>query len=281
MSSLLPQKRFRVKQGWRIFFSFMLALITTLLAVACVFSFTLFSQDYLLNHMEKSSYYSNTALILREQYADYGLPAGIEDSFFDTAIDEDTLYRHIRGAVKAAYSGQEYTIDTEALKDDLYQKLLAYADEKGVTATEEIKDNLSHLGDLCISAYTKQANQTLLRMLGQYTHRYRTFLWTGIGVLAMLDLLCLVMIYRLSSLPHRAIRCWNSGFLGAAIMLTAVPAWLYLSKGVERLGITSPSLYPLMVSYTNTLFLSFVICGAVIAVAVWTVGVIGVHMLKR
>ena len=64
-------------------------------------------------------------------------------------------------------------------------------------------------------------------------------------------------------------------------MLVAVPAWLYLSKGVERLGITSRSLYPLMVSYTNSLFVSFIVCGAVIAVAVCSVGVIGTHILKR
>lgn len=281
MSSSRLKKRFSSRQWWRYVFAFMLALITALLAMACVFSATLFSQDYLLNHMEKSDYYSHTSLVLREQYADYGLPAGIEDAFFDTAIDEDILYRHIRSAVKASYAGQEYVIDTVPLKDDLYQKLLTYADEKGVTVTDEIQNNLSHLSDLCISAYTKQANQTLLRMLGQYTHRYQTALWIGIGVLAALDVLCMVMVYRLSTLSHRAIRCWNSGFLGAAIMLTAVPAWLYLSKGVERLGITSPSLYPLMVSYTNSLFLSFLVCGAVIAVAVCSVGIIGVHMLKR
>lgn len=269
------------RKGWRCFFSFLLALTTVLLTTSCVFAATLFRQDYLLGHMEKSSYYPNTTRVLREQYADYGLPAGIEESFFDNAIDEDALYRHIRGAINAAYAGETYTIDTVALKDALYQKLLTYADEKGVKVTKQIQTNLSHLSDLCISAYQKQANQALLRMLGQYTHQFRTALWIAIGILAAMEGLCLWMIFRLSTLPHRALRYCNSGWLGAAIMLAAVPAWLYLSKGVERLGITSRSLYPLMVSYTNSLFMSFIVCGTVIAVAVCSVGVIGTHILKR
>lgn len=269
------------RKGWRYFFSFLLALTTVLLTTSCIFAATLFRQDYLLGHMEKSNYYANTVRVLREQYADYGLPAGIEESFFDTAIDEDTLYRHIRGSVKASYAGETYTIDSAALKDALYQKLLSYAETKGVKVTGQIQTNLSHLSDLCIGAYQKQANQALLRMLGQYTHRLHNVLWAGIGILAVMELLCLLMIFRLSTLPHRALRYGNSGWLGAAIMLIVVPAWLYLSKGVERLGITSRSLYPLMVSYTNSLLFSFVLCGIVIVVAVCSVGVIGTHILKR
>ena len=231
--------------------------------------------------MENNRYYENTVVVLREQYADYGLPAGIEESFFDDVIDEDILYRHIRASVKAAYAGQEYVMDTASLKDNLYQKLLTYAETKNVDITKDIQDSLSHLSDLCISAYKKQADQVLLRMLGQAAHRFRTPLLIGVGVLSFLGVICLIMIWKLSSLSHRAIRFWNAGFLGASVMLIALPAWLYFSKGVERLGITSPALRPLMISYANALFMAFLVCGIVIAIAVFTLGIIGVHLLKR
>lgn len=265
----------------RCLFTFLTALFTTLLVTMCIFAGTLCSESYLLNHMEKSQYYQKAVQVLKEQYAAYGLPAGIEESFFASAVDEDTLYLDIRGAVKASYAGENYTIDAKALSKNLNDRLLAYAKQKGASITDEVKTNLSHLSDLCIEAYKKQADQSLLRMLGQYTSRYRTIVWVGIGGLALLDILCLVMLFRVSSYAHRAVRSVNSACLGAAIMLIAYPAWLYSSGGVERLGITSPSLYALMVSYTNSLFTAFIISGAVLAVTVITVGIIGVKLVKR
>lgn len=265
----------------RCLFTFLTALFTALLVTVCIVSGTLCNESYLLNHMEKSQYYPKAAQVLQDQYAAYGLPAGIEESFFASAIDEDRLYLDIRGAVKASYAGSTYTMDKKSLSKTLYNQLLDYADKKGASITDEVKTNLTHLSDLCIEAYQKQADQSLLRMLGQYTHRYRTIAWAGIGILALLDAICILMIFRLSDYRHRALRSLNSACLGAAVMLTAYPAWLYTSGGVERLGITSPSLYALMVSYTNSLFAAFLISGVVLAVTVITVGIIGVKLVKK
>lgn len=263
------------------FFAFLAALFTTLLVAVCIVAGTLCNESYLLNHMEKSQYYHKAAQVLTDQYAAYGLPAGIEESFFESAIDEDTLYLDIRGMVKASYTGTTYTIDKKALSQTLYNQLLAYAEKKGGSITDQVKTNLTHLSDLCIEAYQKQADQSLLRMMGQYTYRFRTVAWAGIAVLVLLDVLCIAMIFRLSAFPHRALRSLNSACLGAGLMLIAYPAWLYLSGGVERLGITSPSLYALMVSYTNSLFSAFLISGAVLIVTVITVGIIGVKLVKK
>lgn len=265
----------------RCLFTFLAALFTALLVTMCIFAGTLCSESYLLNHMEKSQYYQKAVQVLKDQYTAYGLPAGIEESFFASAVDEDTLYLDIRGAVKAAYAGKNYTIDSKALSKKLNDRLLDYAEQKGASITDEVKTNLSHLSDLCIEAYKKQADQSLLRMLGQYTYRYRTVVWAGIGVLVLLDILCLIMLFRVSSYAHRAVRGVNSACLGASVMLIAYPAWLYSSGGVERLGITSPSLYALMVSYTNSLFTAFIISGVVLVITVITVGIIGVKLVKR
>lgn len=271
----------QIKFWTRYFFAFLMALLTALLALCGVAVATVCSEDYMLQRMEDTDYYDNVAAILQDQYAALGLPAGIEESFFESAIDKEELYRDIHRAVDSAYGGQAYTVDKAALERALYQRFEGYADEKGAELTAETEESLRYLAKLCIEKYTAQANHTLPRTIGRYAGQAAPYLWGVIAFLAVMILLCGFMVYRLSDLPHRAIRLWNSSLLGAAVMLLVMPGWLYLSKGVEQLGITSRSLKPLLITYANDIFTSLLICGAVIVVTVLTVGLIGVHQVKK
>ncbi len=264
-----------------VFFSFMTALLTALLVMAAILSSTLFSSDYMLQRMEETAYYENTAAVLRRDYAAYS--GGLDDDFFETAIDEEQLFRDIRKSTQAAYNGVSYTPDKQALIDTLYQKMEAYALQKGLTLTKEDKTGLRGLASHYIGQkYLPLANQPILREVGRTAHSLQSYLWMAMAVLAALIGLCLWMIYRLRApYPHRAIRAWGSGFSGAAVMLLGFPSWLYLSEGVNRLAVTSAALKSLAVSYINNILTATIITGGVLLGLVLTVGIIVEHILKK
>ncbi|MGI6264623.1 MAG: hypothetical protein ACOYJY_04050 [Acutalibacteraceae bacterium] len=266
---------------WRWIFGFLAALLTALTATVCILTATLCSEDFLLRQMDASDYYHNAAAVVREQYVNLGIPAGIPAAVFDDAVDADRLYLDIKTAVDAHYAGQDVELDKASLIDGLYQKFVRYANSRQIAITGEVDQGLEHLSELCVSAYVKQADHPVLRMLGRYAGRFRATGWLIAVGLAALAAVCYWMIWRLSRLKHQAVRRWNASLLAASWMLLLAPGAVYLSRGVDKLGVTSLSLRPLMITYVDKVLTTFLITGGVMTVAVITVGMIAVHLIKK
>ena len=263
------------------FLSFLLCLCVFFMSVAVLLGVTLFNGNYMLNQFASSYYYSNIAGEIREQYAAYGLPGGIEESFFDEVIDENALYHDISQSVEAAYAGDTYALDTIGIKTDLYQKLVDYATAKQIPVDETLQESLSHLADLCVESYVARVNNPYLLKLGEIAHRLaRVPLIAGIVCFLIAGGL-FVFLYFLHQWKHRPIRYLQYALIGSGLMLLILPAAALISGKVQNLGITSPALFKMMTSYVNNVLWAFVYTGLGWILIAGTVGWIVYKMVKQ
>ena len=231
------------------FLSFLISLLVFFLALMLTAVATVGSENFMNSMYEKGEFYRYVTEEIRDEYVNLGIPGGVQEDFFDDAIDEATLYRDVTGQIAAAYRGKSYTVDEQAHKDFLYAKLVQYAEEKDIALTDDVTAGLNHMADLCVEVYTKSVSNVFILQIGKLANRF------------------------LAPLKHRPVRYLQYSVIASSLMLIIVPLIALLSNFSARLNISAPSLYHLVNAYIFHLLLSLVLTGvglAVIGLAILT-----------
>ena len=255
------------------FISFLISLLVFFLALMLTAVATVGSENFMNSMYEKGEFYRYVTEEIRDEYVNLGIPGGVQEDFFDDAIDEATLYRDVTGQIAAAYRGKSYTVDEQAHKDFLYAKLVQYAEEKDIALTDDVTAGLNHMADLCVEVYTKSVSNVFILQIGKLANRFLAPLLTASGVLIFLIACLIFFLFRLHRWKHRPVRYLQYSVIASSLMLIIVPLIALLSNFSARLNISAPSLYHLVNAYIFHLLLSLVLTGvglAVIGLAILT-----------
>ena len=254
-----------VRTAVSFFLSFLISLLVFFLTLLLIAIATVGNENFMNTMYEKGEFYRYVTEEIREEYVNLGIPGGVQEDFFDDAIDEATLYRDVTGQIAAAYRGESYTVNEQAHKDFLYEKLVQYAAEKEIALTDDVKGGLNHMVDLCVKVYTESVSNVFILQIGKLANRFSTPLLLASGVLIVLIACLSFFLFRLHRWKHRPIRYLQYSVIAASLMLIVFPLIAMLSNFSTRLNISAPSLYHLVNTYIFHLLLSLILTGVGLA----------------
>lgn len=209
-----------------------LTLWSFLICTMCSLYFGLFHQNTIHRQMMESDYFTGLTQMLREtaeqDFVHYGYRADIAKELFSLS----NIYISEKQYIDAVISGEEVEIETEALTEDLRNKLK----QDGVTVINQkfvkvIEEDYKNILDFSFGKQIYQAKQRIVPYL--------------IGILiggVMYSLLMLVMVGKMYGYLHKAVRIEMVAMLVASLGLLA-KAFYYLWNHTGAAIVAHPLYY--------------------------------------
>ena len=244
--------------------AFLLCLFTTAAALLAVVS-VVTSKQYINYTVKASDYSTKAADILTVNLNDLAIPSGLGEEFFSDKVSSQEISEIAKQCINKNYAGAAFSADTEKLKAELIGYFKEYAQSDMIASDVQVTDEaLSTLADMCIAEYTKAAAPDIFRYIALYSGKLFKFSLIGFAGTAMLTALSLWFLIKLNKGEPLNLSYPYFSFCSAGISLTILPTILLIGKIVNRLSISTKSVYDFVCMYLNNALWLCVILGIIL-----------------
>lgn len=220
--------------------------------------------DYAKILIKKSDYVELSIEEIEDGLVSIAIPGGLPEDFFDYGITDKTFYDNMENYIEKVYKNEKFTADESAFREEISKKIYAYTEEKLSVVSDDIKAQLDTLVDICCEKYMRYATPKVFQYVGNYFGRLSIPAFC-----VCLFCICLAAVsYLFIGRYEKSKRVYRVSFLSSALLIGAVPAFLLLFAGINKIGITSKPLYSFITLFIKTPLFIMLILAIVIILAV-------------
>lgn len=243
-----------------------LAFIGSLLCVRL----TLFNQNFMIQQMHQAKYIETIRKDETESIQDVGRGSNIPPEVLSDVVSEELVTINVENYIRGIYQNIPFQLQGEdQIKENILKNVEQYAQEKNFPIDESTEKNLTNLAETAAKNFSAYIEIPYLMSYGQKVMAFESSLNVIMFIVGAAFLLIFAGLQLMIKMPHQRVRWSSITFFGAGLMIATLPAIIYFSGVIQRLGITSEGLYRFVTSYVTTFDLSFVFVGlAVIGVAI-------------
>ena len=260
-----------MKQATKNIPRWILALIGSLLlfatiALICI-RMTLFNQEFMINQVHKTDYVETIRKDMTESIQDLGRGSNIPPEVLVDVVPEKTVSMNVDNYIRSIYQEVPFKIQGEdQIKDNILKNVSQYAQQKNITIDETTQSNLNNLANSATKNYSNYIEIPYLLSYGKKVMAFQSALTMILIIVGVAFVLVFVGLLLMVKMKHRKVRWSSVTFLGAGLMLVVLPAIIYFSGVINRLGIMSEGLYRFVTSYITAFDLSFIFVGLALTV---------------
>ena len=177
----------------RYIITIILSLSIICLVLVNIASSTVLNENYILDKLEKTSYYSKIYEEAKSNFENYIYQSGLDESVLENVITQEKVENDTKKVISNIFNGLEETVDTQDIKDNLNKNIVASVGELNVTQQravdtliekicEEYTDTISHF------SYEKQIFNIYQQAL-KYIELAQKVTLIAIGICAILLIL--------------------------------------------------------------------------------------------
>ena len=250
---------------WILAFIGSLLLFATI-ALICI-RMTLFNQEFMINQVHKTDYVETIRKDMTESIQDLGRGSNIPPEVLVDVVPEKTVSMNVDNYIRSIYQEVPFKIQGEdQIKDNILKNVSQYAQQKNITIDEKTQSNLNNLANSATKNYSNYIEIPYLLSYGKKVMAFQSALTMILIIVGVAFVLVFVGLLLMVKMKHRKVRWSSVTFLGAGLMLVVLPAIIYFSGVINRLGIMSEGLYRFVTSYITAFDLSFIFVGLALTV---------------
>ena len=250
---------------WILAFIGSLLLFATI-ALICI-RMTLFNQEFMINQVHKTDYVETIRKDMTESIQDLGRGSNIPPEVLVDVVPEKTVSMNVDNYIRSIYQEVPFKIQGEdQIKDNILKNVSQYAQQKNITIDETTQSNLNNLANSATKNYSNYIEIPYLLSYGKKVMAFQSALTMILIIVGVAFVLVFVGLLLMVKMKHRKVSWSSVTFLGAGLMLVVLPAIIYLSGVINRLGIMSEGLYRFVTSYITAFDLSFIFVGLALTV---------------
>ena len=250
---------------WILAFIGSLLLFATI-ALICI-RMTLFNQEFMINQVHKTDYVETIRKDMTESIQDLGRGSNIPPEVLVDVVPEKTVSMNVDNYIRSIYQEVPFKIQWEdQIKDNILKNVSQYAQQKNITIDEKTQSNLNNLANSATKNYSNYIEIPYLLSYGKKVMAFQSALTMILIIVGVAFVLVFVGLLLMVKMKHRKVRWSSVTFLGAGLMLVVLPAIIYFSGVINRLGIMSEGLYRFVTSYITAFDLSFIFVGLALTV---------------
>lgn len=238
-------------------------------ALICI-RLTLFNQNFMIRQVHDAKYIETIRKDVTESIQDLGRGSNIPPEVLSDVVTEKMVATNVENYIRGIYQDVPFQLQGEdQIKDNIMNNVQQYAQQQNIPIDEGTQKNLENLANTATKNFSSYIEIPYLMSYGQKVMSFKSSLTLILLVVGASFVLIFTLLLLMVKLKHQRVRWSSITFLGAGLMLVVLPAIIYFSGVINRLGITSEGLYRFVTSYVTTFDLSFVFVGlAAIAIAV-------------
>ncbi|MGO3604721.1 MAG: hypothetical protein ACTIOK_14975 [Enterococcus malodoratus] len=245
---------------WILAFIGSLLLFATL-ALICI-RMTLFNQNFMIKQIHQTEYVETIRKDMTQSIQDLGRGSNIPPEVLADVVSEKTVSANVDNYIRSIYQEVPFEIQGEdQLKDNIMKNVTQYAQQKNIAIDETTQNNLNNLAASATKNYSNYIEIPYLLSYGKKVMAFKSALTMILIIAGAAFLLVFVGLLLMAKMKHQKIRWSSVTFLGGGLMLAVLPALIYFSGVIDRLGIMSEGLYQFVTGYITAFDLSFVFAG--------------------
>lgn len=243
--------------------AFIMALSVVLTVFGAALSASALNPSFAVLVEKRSSFGTDLAAELKEEFVSYGNACNIDEMFFDGVFEKvvtpEKIDADMQTVLRDFYNGTvQETVDTAEMQTAILEQLKSYATEKGFALDETTVENLTTISqELCemysayVSVFSMSAFQTASQMLG----RYRPFGLYAAAAGTVVFVIAAVFLRLFFRKKENYLRFFIYAFSGATLMQLAGPLVALIIGVGNRINISSAALYDLASGMINGVLL--------------------------
>lgn len=250
---------------WILAFIGSLLLFATL-ALICI-RMTLFNQNFMIQQVRRSGYVETIRKDMTESIQDLGRGSNIPPEVLADVVPKEAVSSNVENYIRSIYQEVPFELQGENLiKENILKNVDQYAKQKNYTIDETTQNNLNNLAESATRNYSSYIEIPYLLEYGKKVMSFRSSLNLILILVAVASLFIFLGLLLMVKMKHQRIRWSSIVFFGAGLMLIILPAAIYFSGVINRLGILSEGLYRFVTGYVTAFDLSFIFAGGIATV---------------
>lgn len=250
---------------WILAFIGSLLLFATL-ALICI-RMTLFNEDFMIKQVHETQYVETIRKDMTQSIQDLGRGSNIPPEVLADVVPEKTVSTNVDNYIRSIYQDFPFKIQGgDEIKGNILKNVNQYAQQKGITIDEATQKNLDNLANSAVKNYSNYIEIPYLLSYGKKVMAFQSALTMILVIASVAFILVFVGLLLMVKMKHQKVRWSSVTFLGAGLMMVVLPALIYFSGVINRLGIMSEGLYRFVTSYITAFDLSFVFVGLALTV---------------
>ena len=238
--------------------SFVLCIVLFILSVGVVFEATLFNSEFILENMNSSNYFVDKKDEITRDLNDLGYASGLSDEFFEDLLSEIMLAEDSEKYLHDYYDGKGAIVDTSSFEQTFNAALDKYIKDNNIKKVDS--ESRDYLLKKASAIYQLSLEIPLFYRLAAYFKAAKSILPFVIAGLVVLCVVIIIIIVFANSWKHRIFKYLSYASLGACLSLTVIPAYVLLTGQLQRINMTSRSLYNLFVQCGTNLMIVMLFC---------------------
>lgn len=256
----------KMKQATRNVPRWILAFIGSLLlfataALICI-RMTLFNQEFMIDQVHKTEYVETIRKDMTQSIQDLGRGSNIPPKVLSDVVPEKTVSANVDNYIRSIYQEVPFEIQGgDQIKENILKNVNQYAQQENIAIDETTQSNLENLANSATKNYANFIEIPYLLSYGRKVMAFQSALTLMLIITGVAFVLVFIGLLLMAKMKHQKIRWSSVTFLGAGLMLIVLPAIIYFSGVINRLGIMSEGLYRFVTGYITAFDLSFIFVG--------------------
>lgn len=228
---------------------FLLIILVLALTIVITTKQTILNEQYVMDKIDSISYYEKITNSLKESFQNNIIQSGIEIEFAEKLIDEQKIKEDINGVIHAIYSGTNYTVSTDDLKNKLNTKINEVLSEKNASLSQSDEQSIKEFLDIISGTYTTEINiiADSHNTLNNVVDKVNSYLPTMVIVLVVLICILCVILF----IINKNVKFLSITFLANALFFLFVYIFVHNNIVIDNITIFTDEFSSLLSSVIN------------------------------
>lgn len=258
------------KKKWRKLAKMIVAFVCSLsVYFACtltIIRLTLCNQLFMENTILSSSYVEIVTDEINHTISDLGRGSNVPENVLSSVVTEKQVEENIMSYIHSLYSDSVFQIKgSSVVQQKVKERIVDYAKNKNYPLDEPVQLTIEKLQTSAVTAVQQAIEMRSLNIYGKKLLAYKKIIDLLIVFSLTVSFSLFASIISLNRrFWHRVLRYLAYVLCSSSLMLVTLPLILYVNQIVERIGISSKTLYIFLTTYGNHFILIFIKWGGVI-----------------
>ncbi|MEG0330637.1 MAG: hypothetical protein RR624_09430 [Longicatena sp.] len=247
-------------------FTFFIAFFMFVIVLATTARFTLMSPSYFMKQMNKVEYYNNTTIELNRTFKQNAAPSGFPITLFENYIKEEDIRSDMVAYETAIFDGKKASIPTDKIQKRLINDTNKYITEQKITMNPSIQVAVDQFINANVEKYSYLTSFPYLDVYAKLIKTFQKVYIVVLPILVVSTLILFILIRKMYRSKRRMKRFYAYGFLGAGLLTSVLPMYLYASRFFEKINLNPKYMYELLVALAKNFLLYNILIGLVLVV---------------
>lgn len=252
------------KKKWRkvarMIVAFLCSLSVYFACTLTIIRMTLCNQLFMENTVSSSNYVEIVTAEINHTISDLGRGSNIPENVLSSVVTEKQVEENIMSYIHSLYSDSVFQIKGSSIvQQTVKEKIVDYAKNKNYPLDGPVQLTIETLQASAVTAVQQAIEMRSLNIYGKKLLAYKKMIDLLIVFSLTVSFSLFASILSLNRrFWHRVLRYLAYILCSSSLMLVTLPLILYVNQIVERIGISSKTLYLFLTTYVNHFILMFI-----------------------